>query len=85
MILYPEAQRKGREEIHRLLGSSRLPKLEDRENLPYIDAILKESLRWHLPAPFDGGRIMLQDEILDGYVLKKNTIVFGNSWWVCHA
>jgi cytochrome P450 len=78
MIMYPEAQRRGREEIYRLLGSSRLPTFGDRENLPYIDAILKESMRWHPAIPIGGGRIMTRDEILDGYVLKKGTTVVGN-------
>ena len=45
MTLYPEAQRKGQEEIDRVVGNDRLPDFEDRENLPYVDAIYKECLR----------------------------------------
>ena len=47
MTLFPEAQKKGQEEIDRVIGNDRLPDFEDKENLPYIDAIYKECLRYH--------------------------------------
>lgn len=46
MTLFPDAQRKGQEEIDRAVGSDRLPDFEDRENLPYIEAMFKECLRY---------------------------------------
>jgi hypothetical protein len=42
MILFPEAQEKAHEEIDRVIGE-RLPEWEDRENLPYIHCVVKES------------------------------------------
>lgn len=50
-MLYPEIQSKAREEIDRLVGSDRLPSLDDREQLPYVEAIVKECLRWHPVTP----------------------------------
>lgn len=46
MTLFPETRRRGQEEIDRVVGSDRLPDFEDRENLPYIEAIYKECLRY---------------------------------------
>lgn len=46
MTLYPEVQRKAQEEIDRVVGSDRLPAFADRKNLPYINALLAEVLRW---------------------------------------
>ena len=46
MILYPEVQRHAQEEVDRIVGSGRLPEFGDRENLPYVEAILKECLRY---------------------------------------
>ncbi len=46
MTLFPEAQKRGQEEIDRVIGRDRLPDFEDRENLPYVDAIYKECLRY---------------------------------------
>ena len=51
MAITPEAQRRAQEEIDRVVGKSRLPTLEDRENLPYVEAIVKETLRWENAAP----------------------------------
>ena len=45
MLLYPEAQRAAHAELDRVIGRERLPEFEDRESLPYINALLKEVLR----------------------------------------
>lgn len=50
MTLSPEAQKRGQEEIDRVIGNDRLPDFEDRESLPYVDAIYKECLRYGLAA-----------------------------------
>lgn len=47
MMLYPEAQRKAQEELDRIVGTDRLPNLEDIPNLVYLDALWKELLRWN--------------------------------------
>jgi len=44
--MYPDAQSKAFEEIDRVIGHDRLPTLADLENLPYIEALWKETLRW---------------------------------------
>lgn len=45
MVLYPDAMRKGQEELDRVLGKHTLPTFEDRPKLPYIEAIYYECLR----------------------------------------
>jgi hypothetical protein len=44
--MHPEAQAKAFEEIDHVIGQDRLPTLEDLDNLPYIEALLKETFRW---------------------------------------
>lgn len=51
MVLYPDAQAKGQEEIDRVLGRDRLPTFEDRLSLPYVEAIYREVMRLHPPVP----------------------------------
>jgi len=51
MILYPEVQRKAQAEIDDVVGNGRLPVFSDEEELPYIQAVLKEVLRWHPATP----------------------------------
>lgn len=46
MMLHPEAVKKAQAEIDQIIGDGQLPSLEDRPNLPYIDCILKEILRY---------------------------------------
>lgn len=51
MTLFPEAQRKAQEEIDATVGPDRLPTLEDRSNLPYVEALVKEVFRYHPVVP----------------------------------
>jgi cytochrome P450 len=51
MTLYPEVQRKAQAEIDSVVGNSRLPDYSDQDALPYIQAVLKEVLRWHPVTP----------------------------------
>ena len=51
MALYPEIQKKAQAEIDAVVGPHRLPDFEDRPSLPYINAIVKESMRWNLILP----------------------------------
>jgi cytochrome P450 len=51
MTLYPEVQRKAQAEIDHVVGNSRLPDYSDQDELPYVDAVLKEVLRWHPVTP----------------------------------
>lgn len=51
MILYPEVQAKAQEEIDRVVGHDRLPDFCDRDDLPYVEAILMETLRWYPVVP----------------------------------
>jgi cytochrome P450 len=51
MTLYPEVQRKAQAEIDSVVGNSRLPDFSDQDALPYVQAVLKEVLRWHPVTP----------------------------------
>lgn len=51
MALYPEAQRRAQAEIDSLLTMNVFPDFNHRRLLPYVEAILRETLRWHSVAP----------------------------------
>lgn len=51
MCLYPDIQRRGQAEIDNAIGDKRLPCLTDRHELPYVNAIVKEVLRWNPAVP----------------------------------
>jgi cytochrome P450 len=52
MALHPEAQTKAQAELDAVVGRDRLPDFNDRDNLPYVDALLRETLRWQVITPF---------------------------------
>ena len=50
LVLYPQVQKKAQEEIDSVLGTDMtLPSLQDRERLPYINAVITEALRYVNP------------------------------------
>ena len=51
MLMHPEVQKRAQLEIDQVLGSGRRPTLDDRDSLPYIQAIYLETLRWHPAVP----------------------------------
>lgn len=56
MALFPEVQKKAQAEIDTVIGNDRLPKFNDRDQLPYIDALAKEVLRWNVVVPLGESR-----------------------------
>jgi cytochrome P450 len=82
MTLFPEVQRKAQQEIDRVIGSGRLPSFEDRVNLPYVDAIVKEILRWHPVAPMGLPHMTTEDDTCEGYLIPKGAYLMANIWFV---
>ncbi|KAF8815532.1 cytochrome P450 [Phlegmacium glaucopus] len=84
MALYPEVQRKAQAELDAVVGPNRLPDFEDRPSLPYINAIVKESMRWNLVLPLAIAHVATNDDEYNGYYIPKGTVVMGNSWSILH-
>ncbi|KAF8493347.1 cytochrome P450 [Gautieria morchelliformis] len=82
MLLFPEAQRKAQEELDEVVGLTRLPEYEDRENLPYINALCKEVLRWHPPFPIGVPHRLTQDDVFGDYFIPAGTILIANAWHI---
>ena len=51
MTLYPEAQKQAQMEIDEKVGRNRLPTFDDKPSLVYVNALIKEVLRWGPVAP----------------------------------
>lgn len=81
MTLYPEVQRKAQLELDTVLGTDRLPTHADRENLPYVNALVLEILRWHPVGPLGVPHRLLQDDVYEGYHLPRGTLVIANIWY----
>ncbi|KDQ55433.1 hypothetical protein JAAARDRAFT_37446 [Jaapia argillacea MUCL 33604] len=86
MILCPEVQRKAQSELDVVIGpgSARLPHFNDRSSTPYINAIVKEVLRWNPVAPLGLPHMTTKDDVYNGYFIPSGTTVFGNTWTILH-
>ena len=51
MLENPEIQRRAQEELDSVLEPGRLPDFDDEEKLPYVTAIIRETMRIHPVAP----------------------------------
>ena len=84
MVLFPEVQRKAQKELDEVVGSCRLPEYEDRENLPYINALCKEVLRWHPVLPLGISHSVMDDDVYGRYFIPAGSLVVGNTWYSDH-
>ncbi|KAJ5111438.1 hypothetical protein N7532_001973 [Penicillium argentinense] len=84
MTLFPEIQQKAQEEIDNVLGSSQLPKMADRARLPYVDALVKEVLRWHPVAPMGIPHMSVEEDTWEGYRIPKGSLIMPNIWALTH-
>ncbi|KAG1722559.1 cytochrome P450 [Suillus lakei] len=81
MILYPEVQAKAQAEIDSVIGAtSRSPEFDDRPLLPYVDAILRELLRWIPVVPLGIPHATSKDDVYDGRFIPKGALVINNVW-----
>lgn len=51
VFVWSDVQKNAQVEIDRVVGPDRLPSLADRQDLPYVTAIVTEVLRWNSVAP----------------------------------
>ncbi|EKM59475.1 uncharacterized protein PHACADRAFT_205692 [Phanerochaete carnosa HHB-10118-sp] len=82
MTLYPEVQKRAQQEIDAVTGTDRLPTLDDREQLPYMRALVSEVLRWNPIAPLGVPHVSTEDDIYRGYYLPKGSIFIANIWHI---
>ncbi|CAL1571054.1 unnamed protein product [Knipowitschia caucasica] len=76
LIKYPEVQVRMQKEIDSVIGQERLPFMEDRKSLPFVDAALHEVQRFMDIAPLGAPHYALQDIPFRGYTIPKGTMIF---------
>ncbi|KAH9003795.1 cytochrome P450 [Lactarius hatsudake] len=84
LLLYPDIQTRAQAEIDQVIGRSRLPAFSDRPNLPYVDAICKELLRWRLVLPLGVAHATMVDDVYKDYFIPKGATVLANTWAILH-
>ncbi|KAK0465899.1 cytochrome P450 [Desarmillaria tabescens] len=84
-LLYPEVQAKAQAEVDAVVGhGTRLPNFDDRPQLPYIDAIVLEALRWNPVTPLGIAHRTMEEDVYRGYYIPAGATVIGNAWAMLH-
>ncbi|CAG7822702.1 unnamed protein product, partial [Allacma fusca] len=83
LALYPGIQRNLQAEIENVLGYN-VPTLNQRNSMPYTQAVIFESLRCSSVAPVGTARRVLEDVAVGGYIIPKDTLVFSNIYAAHH-
>ncbi|XP_052522231.1 cytochrome P450 2J2-like [Tympanuchus pallidicinctus] len=78
MAVYPEIQARVQAEIDAVIGQCRQPALEDRNNMPYTNAVVHEVQRKGNIVPFNVPREAVKDTVLAGFRVPKGTILIPN-------
>lgn len=84
MVLHPEIQQKAQAILDEVVGTDRLPSFEDRPNLPYIDYIVQETLRWAPVSPIGVPHRSLADDEYKGMFIPKGSFVYANARAMTH-
>ena len=83
MMLYPEVQKRAQAELDMVVGPHRPPTFADKPDLPYINALVKECLRFRPVVPLSLVHLSLEEDEYRGYRIPKNSSVVSNPWYVC--
>ncbi|ESW05997.1 hypothetical protein PHAVU_010G010900 [Phaseolus vulgaris] len=80
LLKNPRVMKKVQEELRNLGNEKDFLHEDDIQKLPYLKAVIKETLRLHLPAPLLVQRETNEPCILEGYEIPAKTIVYVNAW-----
>ncbi|KAF1348093.1 cytochrome P450 [Delphinella strobiligena] len=84
MVLHPEIQKEAQTKLDEVIGSDKLPQFSDRPNLPYIDYIVQETLRWGPVSPIGVPHRSLEDDEYNGMFIPKDSFVYANARAMTH-
>uniref|UniRef100_A0A453KU71 Flavonoid 3'-monooxygenase n=1 Tax=Aegilops tauschii subsp. strangulata TaxID=200361 RepID=A0A453KU71_AEGTS len=80
LLKKPEVLAKATEELDRVVGRGRWVTEKDMPSLPYVDAIVKETMRLHPVAPMLVPRLSREDTSINGYDIPAGTRVLVMVW-----
>ncbi|XP_069602747.1 cytochrome P450 2B4-like [Ranitomeya imitator] len=76
LMKYPKILEKVQKEIDQVIGRDRCPKIQDRSQMPFTDAVIHEILRFIDLLPMGIPRKTTADITYRGYSIPKNTNVY---------
>nr|AFN44010.1 cinnamate 4-hydroxylase [Neolamarckia cadamba] len=84
LVNHPRVQRKLREEIDTVLGPGVQVTEPDTNKLPYLQAVIKETLRLRMAIPLLVPHMNLNDAKLGGHDIPAESKILVNAWWLAN-
>lgn len=84
LILYPEVQKKARDEIDSITRGERLPTFDDRPNMTYLEYVIEETTRCVPLSPLGVPHAVLEDDVYEGMFIPKGSVVYANAQAMTH-
>lgn len=82
LLKNPSVLEKAQAEVDAIVGKERILKESDIANLPYLQAIVKETLRLYPPAALLIPHAAREDCIVGGYHVSRGTRLVVNAWMI---
>ncbi|XP_057793706.1 trimethyltridecatetraene synthase-like [Salvia miltiorrhiza] len=80
ILKQPHIIEKAKAEMNNVIGRNRWVEESDSTHLPYINAIIMETMRLHPIATLLAPHCAIEDCNVAGYNISKGTVVFVNAW-----
>ncbi|CAN6231615.1 unnamed protein product [Urochloa humidicola] len=84
VVNHPDVQRRVRDEIREAIADDEPVTESNIHRLPYLQAVIKETLRLHSPIPLLVPHMNLEEAKLGGYTIPKGSKVVVNAWWLAN-
>ncbi|KAJ7650752.1 cytochrome P450 [Roridomyces roridus] len=84
MVEHPEVQKKAQRELDSVVAAGQLPSLADEKALPYVTAVIKETMRRWPVGPIGIPHFVATDDIYRSYRIPGGSIVIANLWAMLH-
>ncbi|KAK3014928.1 hypothetical protein RJ639_009944 [Escallonia herrerae] len=84
LVNHPEIQQKLRNELDTVLGRGVQITEPDTHKLPYLQAVIKETLRLRMAIPLLVPHMNLHDAKLGGYDIPAESKILVNAWWLAN-
>ncbi|KAL6478064.1 hypothetical protein MHYP_G00138990 [Metynnis hypsauchen] len=84
LVKYPDMQAELQQQIDKVVGRDRLPSMDDKADLAFLEAFIYETMRYTSFVPVTIPHSTTSDVTIEGLHIPKDTVVFINQWSVNH-
>ncbi|RXW20872.1 hypothetical protein EST38_g4984 [Candolleomyces aberdarensis] len=85
MAQNPDIQKKAQGVVDKVVSElGRLPDFTEYGTLPYIEALVREVLRWRPVTPIAVPHKLTQDDVYHGYHIPAGSTILPNAWAIAH-